>query len=244
MLKSIFNGIFFQIDKSKKPANALNLAKKGLWLEVLKVLEVDPKIEKDSFDKTVWHYAVEAQQISVIKKLSYNGIGELFCDKNGESPLHYAIKYGSSLVLQREIVSLLLQARSESARIGNMNGYTPLYLAVKSSNPDIEIIHLLGMYFKNNPSADIDRDNRDDEDNTPLHWALIGDHFSIAEHLIQLGANVDFENNAGLTPRDIASRKKYSSAILSPSFFALFGGSKMKNSSLHDGYQLLVSANK
>ncbi|EAY21207.1 hypothetical protein TVAG_283760 [Trichomonas vaginalis G3] len=120
-----------------------------------------------------------------------------FFDESGLAPIHLSIKYNNS-----DLFDYLLEI---GADINQKNGFgeTPLVMACKMLNSDIEMVSYL---IKK--GADVNIPDR--FANTPLHYAVLRDHVQIAQMLIENGADVNQPNTNFQTPRgqtDMISRE-------------------------------------
>ena len=116
-------------------------------------------------------------------------------DEYGETPLHYAAKYGTA-----GMVNVLLNAGADAdidAR--DKFGETPLHYA--ASDGTAEMVNVLL-----NAGADADIDARDENGETPLHFAASDGTAEMVNVLLNAGANIEArEDKFGETPLHYAA---------------------------------------
>ena len=115
-------------------------------------------------------------------------------NKNGNTALHFAASGG-----HLEVTHMLLQ-RGADINSRNKEGLTPLQRASQGMRKGyLNIMHLL-LDYGANCSA------RDKSGNTALHFAVSNGHFEATRMLLERGADVNSQNDKGLTPLQRASR--------------------------------------
>jgi ankyrin repeat protein len=119
-------------------------------------------------------------------------------NNDNDTPLHLAI-----LENRFKLVEVFL-AHGADADAKNDNGVTPLHVLSESEIDDeddfLDYALLLLKY-----GAEVNR--RDNDNDTPLHLAILRDQFKLAEILLEHSADADAENNNGLTPLHILSER-------------------------------------
>ena len=125
-------------------------------------------------------------------------------DRSNEAPLHLAIQSN------RFRLAKFLLEKGADPNVENNKGITPLQMLSQCDmNLDVKdkgiILNLLLLLLKH----DADVNKRDWANNTPLHLAIRGNRFMIAETLLERGAGANVENNQGETPLHILSQSDF-----------------------------------
>lgn len=121
-------------------------------------------------------------------------------DGNDNYPLIKAIKKNNI-----DIVILLVKYAKQhhiSLDIIDKDGNTPLILSYRLNND--EIFRYLAKYIQF-----IDINKRDSNGNSLLYYAILKQDFDTIEYLVNNGANVNYKNNAGISPLNLAISKGY-----------------------------------
>lgn len=114
-------------------------------------------------------------------------------DEHGRTALHYCAEYSKT-----DIAELLLNIDSSIANIKDKDdGYTPLHLAVISSN--IELIKCL-------ISHNVDLNIKDNESHFAMHWASVCGQEEVISLLVNAGANINSKDGFGATPLHYAAQ--------------------------------------
>jgi ankyrin repeat protein len=149
-------------------------------------------------------YYINRNNPVVVKILIEKGINVNIKDKDGNTPLHIALKNKDTLnyVAMKEIVGLLIQKGADINAI-DKDGNTPLHVVIQTNriNPNIrkEIVDLL---IKKDANINI----QNVKGKTPLYIASNTNEVHIGELLIGRGADVNMADNKGVRPLHIASR--------------------------------------
>lgn len=155
----------------------------------------------DMFGLTPLHYTDSEELIELI--LAKGVSVDLVAHSTGYAPLHYAAHHGQ---LAKARVLLRHMAHPNSR---GLEGATPLHLLVAISRRDVT--NLGDLLIK----AGADVNVRDNEENTPLHWALgvhgkvnfmDGGNSKAVSYLLRKGAKIDTRNSQGLSPITLALR--------------------------------------
>ncbi len=108
-------------------------------------------------------------------------------DKQGKSPLHYALQNGFLT-----IANFLIEKKA-NVNIEDRKKSTPLHYAIMYAQGDYDIINTLQQHGANLNAQTINGDS-------PLHIAANWGKIDIAKFLIQKGAIIDIKNTSGKTP--------------------------------------------
>jgi len=117
-------------------------------------------------------------------------------DKQGKSPLFYAVEYGHA-----DLVQLFLD-RGADVQLESNNGWTVLHSAVNSNKPDI----LKLILNHNNVDHKSIIDYQDKSKRTALHIAAFKSQPELVEVLINKGADIKLMDSAGLQPVALAKK--------------------------------------
>ncbi|CAN8273036.1 unnamed protein product [Cochlearia groenlandica] len=122
--------------KKWKPLQTLALSMQIQCMDNLIVngLDIDD-VDKDS--QTALHKAVIGKKEAVISHLLRKGANPHVKDRDGASPLHYAVQVGAL-----QTVKLLVIKYNVDVNVSDNEGWTPLHIAVQSRNRDITKILL------------------------------------------------------------------------------------------------------
>jgi len=111
-------------------------------------------------------------------------------NRNGQTPLHLALRRGLS-----DVVTLLIKSGSDVDALDNDN-ITPLLYALKFSDCDAAAAAAAQLLLEHGASVHM----RDKDGQTALHLALQRDFSDSVALLLQSGADVDAQDNDGMTP--------------------------------------------
>ena len=154
--------IYFLSSKIKRKNNK-NTKPDSYYNDIIKILELvlnkdDIDINaKDNSGKTVLHYAVEYDSISLTNKLIAKGIDIDAKDNSGDTALHYAAKH-NKIPIAVELVEKRIDINAK-----NNSGNTALHYAVEHNNMSIArelVLKGINIYAENNSgqtALDLDR---------------------------------------------------------------------------------------
>ncbi|KAK2668834.1 Ankyrin repeat [Fusarium oxysporum f. sp. vasinfectum] len=148
----------------------------------------------DSKYYTLFHWAIETNQIDTMKLFINSGIDVKVTSSSGQTPLLLAALRGSEGVVR------LLIENNGSLEAGNEHGVTPLMGAIQ--NRHLEVVKLL-LKEGANPNA------RDHDGNTALMMAVRVNSQSITKLLISHGASLDRRDDGGCILLHIAASEEY-----------------------------------
>jgi len=148
----------------------------------------DINATEDVFKRTPLHWAARSNYIDIdtIKFLLKKGADINAIDACGETPLHFAIRYGNE-----SVVNALLAQEGINVNIADIDGMTPLHQAVFYNYTNIVNALLKKEAY---PSW------QDESGKTPLHLAVEYGYKDVMKTLLLAGANTSLENNDGDTP--------------------------------------------
>ena len=154
-------------------------------VEFLLAHGADPDCRND-VGETPLHLAAKADGRTAASALLLAGADKTAVNMQGWTPLHLAALNGNAGVAK------LLLNEGVDVDCCNNRGQTPLFCAVHEDKPAmVELLLLEGA----------DPGCTDKHGNSCLHEALLMKHLDIAERLVEAGADIDAENEAGMTPR-------------------------------------------
>lgn len=152
-------------------------------------------------DETPLDLAIKENNILIVEALlTVDPIHQLkkHNNKNGNTPLHYAISKGRS-----ECASVLIGVKDGSLNLTNKDGNTPVHLAIQHEQTECASI-LIGVENKN-----IKLNLKNDAGNAPLHLATIKSNEVIVNRLLNVaGVDINLKNDAGNTPLHFAVIKR------------------------------------
>ncbi len=166
---------------------------------------------QNNHGQTPLHWAAAYGYITIVKHLVQQKANVNTQDNCGRTPLHWAAWHGYS-----EIAQHLVQ-QGACVTIVDSFSCTALHRAVQKKQlvvvdnilkkiEKIENIYIISLKEKQLPVINI----RDENGQTPLHWAAWHGYSDIAEHLVQQGANVNIQDTCGRTPLHWAALLGYS----------------------------------
>ena len=117
-------------------------------------------------------------------------------DKNGSTPLHYAMLARKNI---REIAELLLANKAE-VDAKDKNDLTPLHWAASEGHKDVVELLLAN-------KADVNAQTRDGR--TPLHFAVNNNCKDVVELLLANKADVNAKGKRGVTPLHLAEKNNF-----------------------------------
>uniref|UniRef100_A0A8D0BQH4 BCL3 transcription coactivator n=1 Tax=Salvator merianae TaxID=96440 RepID=A0A8D0BQH4_SALMN len=179
--------------------------------------------------QTPLHLAVITAQSALVKLLLACGASPMVLDRNGQTALHLACEHGSLQCLQELLdgspTPLDLEAR-------NFEGFTPLHIAVGTSNQDLTLTLL-------EHGADIDAVDIK-SGRSPLLHAVENNNLDVVELLLQHGANVNAQSYGGNTALHAASGR----GLLDMLRLLVRNGADSSLKNYHNDTPLMVAKNK
>ena len=190
--------------------------------EIVKALLTAPNIDVNiqNADGTPLYIASKGGYLEIVKALlAAPNIDVNNQDNYKQTPLHIASRNGHT-----EIVRALLQAPNIDVNIQDEDGYTPLHRASGNGHtaprlrraraPDPSGAHYTEIVRALLQAPNIDVNNQDNYEQTPLHIASRNGYLEIVRALLQ-APNIDVNNqNAdGSTPLHIASTNGYTEIV-------------------------------
>jgi ankyrin repeat protein len=144
------------------------------------------------------HFAVEKNNMAIVRLLLENGAKSDVNDNHGSTPLHYAALYGCA-----EIASLIIK-RGADVNAKDTYEHTPLHCAAMSGDVATAEVLIEGGA---NLSA------KQHYSMTPLHYSAYFDHPSLIKLLITKGEDVNTLGPGNSTPLHEAARNNSCKAI-------------------------------
>lgn len=166
-------------------------------VELLLCHGADPELV-DQVGETPLHCAARIGNLKAAQALILAGANTSVTSLQGWTPLHLAAMHGSA-----GVVAALLKA-GVAVDIANDRLQTPMSCAVQKSN-------LLVVDYLLEHGADINR--VDGRGNTYLHNAVLNEDYDLGARLIEAGASVDIENQAGISARKLISVRRQDSML-------------------------------
>lgn len=146
-------------------------------------------------DENLLHAAASGSDPTFVQYLMDQGLSPLSQNTIGNDALHsFFLSDNGDPELNPEILRLLLEEGCDPNRIPvNDIGWTQTATMCASSYGNAETMRIMVEY-----GADINKTG--DEQETPLHIALMSHNNDVATYLIELGANVNIKGRRGMTP--------------------------------------------
>jgi len=160
-------------------------------------IDINPE---DDLGLTPLVYAVQGNDIEMVKHLLELGADPAIPGKFDNIALHYAVMMGSAEMAELFISKSLILSDSQ-----NKLGQTPLQMAAEAGN--LEMIDFL-------ISKGADPNHRDARGITPLHEAVINGHVEATKLLLDKGADVDLQTTDGLENSDTREASSLHLAVI------------------------------
>ncbi len=146
-------------------------------------------IERDNFGRTLLHRVADENRYEQIEALLETGINPNIRDDNGDSPLHLAVKG-----YQTETIKVLLRNNAFPNARDNF-GTTPLHMAAHLDDNDEDTFEVIDILLEMGAKPN----TRNDYGHTPLHFAVGANSATIAEVLLEAGADPTISGDDGLS---------------------------------------------
>jgi ankyrin repeat protein len=178
-------------ERDNKERTALHWAAFGGYNEVVAIL-MDKGAQagiRDANDVTPLMWAASRGHLGVVQLIVQHtgGQGLDATDKCDKTALHWAAEGG------HEAVVTFLLSQGAQATNANRYGMTPFIEAADGGH--VGVLQLL-LELQGGQGLD----QRDDEGNTALHWAVRGGHAEAAALLLRNGAEASIRDERGMTP--------------------------------------------
>ena len=165
----------------------------------------DPNVRTNVRGTTPLHWAnSDAATTRLLTWKSYPKADPNAPDRQGQTPLHYAVSNPDSDRMERynQVQSLLNGGADPNIRTHRQE--TPLHRATLSLRESLAEVSML-------VQSGADVRSRDDVGNTPLHYAAghaSVDRCSVVQRLLEKGARPNEQNHAGQTPLHLAAGRE------------------------------------
>ena len=165
----------------------------------------DPNVRTNVHGTTPLHWAnSDAATTRLLTWKSYPKADPNAPDRQGQTPLHYAVSNPDSDRIERynQVQSLLNGGADPNIRTHRQE--TPLHRATLSLRESLAEVSML-------VQSGADVRSRDDVGNTPLHYAAghaSVDRGSVVQRLLEKGARPNEQNHAGQTPLHLAAGRE------------------------------------
>eukprot|EP00913_Durusdinium_trenchii_P027168 g25491.t1 len=191
----------------------------------------DSGAEIDAEGRSALHRAALDNDVEEVERRLMEGANIEDADKNGKTSLHLAAEKGHC-----EVVDRLLAAKA-AVEAQEKRGQRPLHVASEAGH--LHVVDRLTQAKANLEAEEgmwcmepqrLVKILRQEElwfGQTPLHYAAVSGHSDAAQRLVDLGADVDAQNNAGQTPWELAQRhgrKTRMAPVLRPVYVSSLGG--------------------
>lgn len=148
--------------------------------------------ELDDGSTILYHCVKSKVNVLILELLLKHGADINAQNKHGYTALHCAVQNNNPALVK------CLTEHGANINIANVYGDTPFLMAVKDNN-----LALLKLLFE--IKKDLNVNERDEEGNTALHYAVMRDDFVLVKLLIERGINIQDKNNEGKTVFDLFS---------------------------------------
>uniref|UniRef100_A0A094ZQX6 Death-associated protein kinase 1 n=1 Tax=Schistosoma haematobium TaxID=6185 RepID=A0A094ZQX6_SCHHA len=145
----------------------------------------------DENGNSLMHIAVISKHLEIVRYLAEHNVPLYTVNKDGETPLHIAAKFGLL-----PIVDYIIDVGSNLLKFVDKNGNTPLHLACLTKHPDVALSLC---------NADGPLEVRNKDRKTPLLCAVISSSESCVRVLLLAGARVDITDEEGNTALHLAA---------------------------------------
>ncbi|GHV13533.1 hypothetical protein AGMMS49938_08250 [Fibrobacterales bacterium] len=188
----IEQGAVLDVFDYKKRSPLTVAVERGAFVVLQELLAAGASVHLQS-EELKWsplHYAAKIGDVNIIDLLLQNEADLDPLDEDGNTPLHIAARFGK----EKAVKFLLL--KKASVKSSGKKGISPLHEATAGNHPET-IEALL-------PSINIDI--KDDDGNTPIHYAAMFSAEKSAPFLLSKGANANSANGWGQTALHIAAK--------------------------------------
>jgi ankyrin repeat protein len=171
-------------------------------------LNADPTTRDSRFGVNALHlvaidYSIQSDIIDLL--LAHPKVNIDDVNQRGRTALHFAARVSNVMVVEK------LLEKGANPNIGDNEGLTPLHLAARRDTKTVNIDAILEAQKAKRRHVDEDKSHNGW---TALHHAADSSNEIMAEHLIDVGADVNARDNDGLTPFHVAALKAKNMQII------------------------------
>jgi ankyrin repeat protein len=171
-------------------------------------LNADPTTRDSRFGVNALHlvaidYSIQSDIIDLL--LAHPKVNIDDVNQRGRTALHFAARVSNVMVVEK------LLEKGANPNIGDNEGLTPLHLAARRDTKTVNIDAILEAQKAKRRHVDEDKSHNGW---TALHHAADSSNEIMAEHLIDVGADVNSRDNDGLTPFHVAALKAKNMQII------------------------------
>jgi len=160
-----------------------------------RLIDVD---DKNELGWTALHVGCAAGHLDVIEELITNGASVTVRDREGHSPLHFAVSCAPGLCVDRHAAVAMLLEAGAVADARDDSERTPLHVAAAKGHPKAIRVLLRRMVEAGKPHDEL-LNAAEKDGHSALHLAATAGHVETVQRLLEWGADVTVTNKEGQT---------------------------------------------